>query len=297
MADKTGMSRHLMNTINQTNTFEYTYGKRDPRFKAIYQDYDWCYQKFMVEGMNHDEMAIEAGYSKRVIEKWCVEKHRITQKMRQASITLDNTQHDLMIGSLLGDGHIDKRETQPLFIVSHAANQKDYLYWKYDILKNICNKSPSFIGSKEVMFNGNPNTYIAQDAYRISTRIQDCLLWYRGLSVSETLDELNEFSLAVWILDDGSRTSSNWSLAFASFTEDEKRKAISVIKDKFNIDCYTIESDDRYLRFSAIDSRAIDEIIKSNIPNELDIVQYKIINKFISETQYLVSANNGEVAV
>ena len=27
--------------------------KNSMYFKAIYQDYDWCYQKFIIEGLNH----------------------------------------------------------------------------------------------------------------------------------------------------------------------------------------------------------------------------------------------------
>lgn len=42
--------------------------KNNPKFKAIYQDYDWCYQKFVIENKSHREMAEEANCSLRVIQ-------------------------------------------------------------------------------------------------------------------------------------------------------------------------------------------------------------------------------------
>ena len=43
-------------------------------FKADYNDYDWCYERFINRCMSTDEIAKESGYSKRVIEKWIYEK-------------------------------------------------------------------------------------------------------------------------------------------------------------------------------------------------------------------------------
>lgn len=46
----------------------------NPKFKAIYQDYDWCYERFINRDMSMQEMAKEAGCSLRVMQKWCSEK-------------------------------------------------------------------------------------------------------------------------------------------------------------------------------------------------------------------------------
>ena len=54
--------------------------KNNSNFKAIYQNYDWCYQKFIVENKSHKEMADEAGCSLRVIQKWCSEKHKLNKR-------------------------------------------------------------------------------------------------------------------------------------------------------------------------------------------------------------------------
>lgn len=250
--------------------------KNSMYFKAIYQDYDWCYQKFIIEGLNHQEMANECGATKRVVEKWCTEKHRLTQKFRQKNKQMTSIQRDLIIGSMLGDGHIDKRETQPVFIVSHAENQKDYLFWKYNIIKDFCNIPPTYHKEKEIK-HFKTGDYVAQPYYRISTRVHDCFIEIRKMDVKELVDNLNEFSFSILMLDDACRTDL-WSYCVAPYTKEEREYMIKIFKEKFNINGYIRETDDRYMFFNAIDSTKIDTIILNNIPNDIDIIEDKILN-------------------
>lgn len=293
-----GMDLKVFNNILKKENIQITHNKSSMNFKAIYQDYDWCYQKYMVEGLNHNEMAKEAGCTKRVIEKWCCEKHRITQKFRQQNKQLTQTQRDLIIGSMLGDGHIDNRETQPIFIVSHAENQKDYLFWKYEIIKDFCNIPPTYYPEKTIK-HFKSGDYEAQPYYRISSRIHDCFKEIRSMSVVELMSNLNEFSFSIHMLDDGHRSSSNWHTCVAPYTQIEKGYMIKVMKDKFGIDGYILESDDRYINFDSDDSRKIDEIILNNVPNELDIIKCKITeNKITKRANYrFVKTDKGLVGL
>lgn len=287
------MGRNALNRILNENNIKLKPNKCDANFKAIYQNYDWCYQKFMMEGLNHEEMAKKANCTKRVIEKWCTEKHRLTQKYRQIHKKLNKIQNDLLIGCMLGDGHIDKRETQPMFIISHAEDQKDYLYWKYNILKDLCNIAP-VEKPKSIRYFQNDKGYFCQKQHRFCTRIYGCLKEYRAMTYGELLEKMNEFSLSVWTLDDGYRSSSNWQLCIADYSQDEIELAIKLLKERFNINSYQ-QKDKRYINFDADSSRLLDEIILKNIPNDLDVVQNKIINNDISEPQKFIMINvNGE---
>ena len=277
----TNVDYKRLQLIAKENNIEFKIHPNDSGQNQIYHDYDWCYYMYMNKGMNHEEMAKEAGCTKRVIEKWCCERHRLTQEFRMKNKKLSEKQSDLMIGSVLGDGHIDKRETQPLFILSHAENQKEYLYWKYEIMKDFCNIEPVVYKGSKQEFNGK--MYNCQNSYRMATRIQNCFIKYREMSIIELLKELNEFSFSIWILDDGHRSRSNWSLCVARFSEEEKNCAIEIINKAFGLSAYIQNSDKRYLNFTSNDSRKLDEIIKRNIPNNLDIVKYKILEKDITK--------------
>ena len=91
-------------------------------FKAEYQNYEWCYNKIVIEGKMPKEIAKETGYSKRVIEKWACEKFKLTNRNFKKLATLTDKQVSLIIAGTLGDGHIDKRENCPIYIESHAPN-------------------------------------------------------------------------------------------------------------------------------------------------------------------------------
>lgn len=277
LSKKMKISYRVIKNIVKENDIQIQIHNHNSSYKAIYQDYDWCYQKFMIEGLNHDEMAKEGNTSKRTIEKWCTEKHHLTQKYRQKNKQLNEIQRNLIIGSLLGDGHIDKRELQPTFIVSHAEEQKDYLFWKYNILKDFCNIKPTYYENKNAKTFPNGGKYKCQPYYRLCTRVHDCLIPLRIMSVKELLDNINEMSFSIALLDDGYR-GSTWSYCIAPYMKEEKEYMINIFKTKFNINGYISDKDDRYMLFTAIDSKKIDDIILRNIPNNLDIIQYKIIN-------------------
>lgn len=277
-----GVNNNFLNNVEKIENikFEYNIESKDSNsiyFKSIYQDYDWCYKKYVIEGLNHDEMAKEANCEKRVIEKWCQEKYRLTQKFRQENKKLNDIQIYLILGSILGDGHIDKRETQPLFIVSHAENQKDYLFWKYEILKDLCNKEPSYINKSVKCFKGKE--CLTQPSYRVCTRIYDCLKPYREMNYKEIISKLNEFSLSIYLLDDGCRSKKRWQLCVAELNEEEKEFFINIVKIRFNLECTIYNYDKRYINFNSDSSRKIDKIILNNIPNNLDIIKYKILEK------------------
>jgi hypothetical protein len=245
------------------------------KFKAIYQDYDWCYQKFIIEGLNHAEMAEEADSSIRVIKKWVKEIYKLTQKYRQETKEPNNLQKEIIIGSLLGYGHIDKREKYPIFIEVHAKNQKDYLYWKYEILKDLCNISPSFKKGGKAIIKGKECNM--QPSYRLCTRVYDFLKYYRSLSNHELLDCMTELILSIWILDDASRDDKGyWDLCIAEYSQEDMNFAEEKFNG-FNLNGH-VQKDKRYYRFDAVSSRKIDKIILRNIPNDLDIIQYKILS-------------------
>ena len=254
--------------------------KHSCKYRADYQDYNWCYERYIVRGMSMEEMAKEAGCKLRTIQKWCSEKHGLNCRTKKDEFELDDLQKQLVMFSLLGDGHIDRRENQPMFIVSHAINQKDYLFWKYEILKNICNKSPSYIKSKLHSFGGDI-LYKCQEQYRICTCIVNDLIPIRAMSKSEIISRLNEFGLAIHFLDDASRNNTSWEMCYAAFTDEEKELYRRILKERFDIEVH-LRKDTRYIGFSKADSQKIDEIILRNIPNDLDIIKYKILKERVA---------------
>ena len=57
---------------------------------------------------------------------------------------LSKRQSDVVIGTLLGDGYLVKTTRGYAFRVNHGLAQKDYVDWKYSLLKNLVNSPPRF---------------------------------------------------------------------------------------------------------------------------------------------------------
>lgn len=255
----------------------------NPNFKAVYQDYDWCYERFINRGMSMQEMADEAGASLRVIQKWCQEIHNLDARSYKEHKKLTDLQKQLIMFGRLGDGHIDRRENQPMYIENHAENQKDYIYWKWLILKDICNQEPVYYPPQEHSFGGD-KTYECKAQYRICTRIVNELKPIRAMSIGDILLQLNEFGLSIHTLDDGFRSDSNWEVCLAEWSDEEVELYLDICKEKFGLDGYRMK-DQRYIKFTADSSRILDKIILRNIPNDLDIVRYKILERHITKKQ------------
>lgn len=279
--DFSGIARTYTAVSNKAGSMGLTkkYIKQNnAHFEAIYQNYNWYYDMFVERGLNHDEMAKIASCTKRVIEKWGQEKHHIDTYTRMKNKQINAQQHDLIIGSLLGDGHIDKREDFPLFIVSHAKNQKDYLYYKYEIMKDLCEMTPTeYNGKKEYSIMGSVCN--CQDFYRFNTRTYYSLKPFRDMTKIDLIRCLNEYSFSIWMLDDAHcNIKGYWELCAPLETESERKELISSLQNKFGLSTVQ-KKDNRYFRFHSEDSLKITKIILNNIPYNLDIVQDKILSK------------------
>lgn len=264
--------------------------KNNPKFKAPYQDYDWCYDKIINKNMTCSEIAKEYGYSIRVIEKWAREIHKLSNRTYRYLKHPNAKQMELMMFGTIGDGHIDKRPEQPVYIESHAEDEKDYLFWKYKIISDLCLSEPKYHPPYVKYFNGKP--YDCKSSYRMETRIIMDLDKIRKMSKFDIIKKLNEFGLSLHLLDDGSR-SDLWQICLAEWTIDEKELYIDICKNRFGLNCYP-NKDNRYVYFDADSSRKIDKIILYNIPNNLDIIYKKILNndKITKPANYIYVIHN-----
>lgn len=257
--------------IKKLNLTSETGYKTNSSFKAIYQDRDWLVSEIL-QNKNYKEIAKDANASERVIQKWMNDKYHLS--FRQL-YKLNELQRKIIIWGTLGDGHISKRETQPMYIESHAINEKDYLFWKYDKLKYMFNEEPVYYPSKIKTFSDGKK-YECQSSYRMCSKIIDDLKSIRDMSKKEKINTLDKFGLCLYLLDDGSRNDSNWELCFATFNKEEKDLFINLCRERLNLNGWTMK-DERYMIFDTSSSKKIDELMLSIFSEDMDIIQKKII--------------------
>ena len=155
--------------------------------------------------------------------------------------SLTEEQKSILIGTLLGDGTMRIKKNAHLEI-NHSFAQKALVDW-------IFSKFSSLVTTKPKWRKGNGN----REAYRFATQKLSILtpfynLFYReGKKVISDDLKLSPLSLAVWFMDDGSKSRSSIYLNTQQFTKDEQLKLIDLLRNQFDIDS-TLNKDKIYYR-------------------------------------------------
>lgn len=270
MGEKLGLGRRAFRRLMNDYDINLIFDPKARRTPKLYKDRNWLFHEVIELNKKADQIAKENGWTPRVVEKWMgvlkINNHTYKQIKK-----LSDKQKELVRFSLLGDGCIASNN---IFIVSHSIKQKDYLFWKYSLLKDLCNQEPTYYESQKKIMNGKET--VSAPCYRFNTKIIDELEEIRNEPVSSLISSLNSFGLSIWLLDDGYR-GPYWELCVASYTEDEKKLILSKLFEMGFSSAHLTNYNPRYLRFNAEDSRELDKVILTEIPNDLDIIKYKII--------------------
>lgn len=162
-------------------------------------------------------------------------------------------QMQFIAGSLLGDsgmsdGKKEKWQGNSLLSVMHCSAQKEYVFWKYRIIKNLCNSPPKPTRKNAWWFNTFQHPFF--------TNIRKN--WYPNGEKRIDLNNLkvindSDLALAVWYMDDGSLHKKKPHLATCSFTEKEHVVLSKWLKDKFDIESHMGKGEYRYLIIDSAD--------------------------------------------
>lgn len=185
------------------------------------------------------------------------------------SFTLE--QYSILIGSLLGDGSLRRQggKKNALFEVNHSYQYKDYVDWKYKVFQ-------SYVLMPPKCRRGNGKRI----AYRFTTRsipifTKFYLNFYRrGKKVIPKDITFNPLILAVWFMDDGSKSRSSYYLNTQQFDSEDQEFMIESLKRDFDIDA-RVNKDKIYsrLRVTTASSRLLEQLI---FPYILPCFRYKL---------------------
>lgn len=120
---------------------------------------------------------------------------------------MDKIQKAVMIGSILGDGFLQKTGKKNARLrLEHSLKQKDYLLWKSQILSNFFQKKPDILERTNPKF-GKTYQYIRNQSYSGLELGKFHKLFYvdsKKVIPNKISKFLNDpLSLAVWFMDDG----------------------------------------------------------------------------------------------
>lgn len=181
--------------------------------------------------------------------------------------SLTEEQHAIVIGSLLGDGSM-RCKANALLEINHCLTQQGYVDWKHQRLANLVNTPP-----KSRKGNGR------RTAYRFVTRSLPVLTPYHelfyGAGAKRVPDvELSPLALAVWFMDDGSRSRNAVYLNTQQFAVGCQRRLLKMLRKQWGIKG-SLNRDKHYHRiYIAVESvPRLAEIIR---PHLLPAFEYKL---------------------
>lgn len=157
-------------------------------------------------------------------------------------LVLSEKQRFFLIGSLLGDGNmrIPGHNINANFIIAHGGGQKDYVWWKYLLLKEWVltppkksvrryhkDKTRSLISWRFLTISHPQLTEIYQIFYQKNRKI-----------IPKDIEKLliSPFALAVWVMDDGNRNRDALFLNTQNFSLQDQNKLCRCLKNNFGLE-------------------------------------------------------------
>lgn len=266
----------------KTQQFEYkeVLGTKKSENRNIY--------KLKTEGLNslycteNHKILTQRGYVR--LDEIIIGKDQIIldrPENEKTKIKLNEDQYQLVLGSYLGDGHVRSRSNNeyPTYHVcfTHSEKQINYLRMKSSCM----NIDKEYIGisgytGKHNIYRSNMSTTFALDKF-----------------IEDSLDDMNEKSLAIWYMDDGTMNFNGVSY-YANIDLGDKsseliNKLINILVNNFNFsknDFNITEYRDKYhkISFKKEGSIKLFNIVSPYIHPDLF---YKIPKEYIPKQQYI----------
>ena len=193
-------------------------------------------------------------------------------------------QIDVIIGSLLGDARLECRSIgvrSPItvrFRVHHGLKQKDYVFWKFNILKEFVNEEP-----KEISWT-NPKRDLHEISYYFHTKSMKELgilyhYFYKNkikILPEDIFDIINPRMIAVWFMDDGSNTKESFTLNTHGFERKDQERIVNFLGDTFQINATIVKDRTKLkIRIGKYDFQRFINIVE---PYIIPSMIYKIAN-------------------
>lgn len=153
-------------------------------------------------------------------------------------------QFQLILGSLMGDARLECRSKEirakytARLRIHQSDKQKDYVFWKYENLKNLVSRGPRFTKVWH-----DPKRDKDHYSWYFHTRSNETLgyihqLFYKdGVKIlpKELLNLLEPLGLTVWYMDDGSNNGRDITLNTHCFSREEQKCLQELLLRKFGI--------------------------------------------------------------
>jgi hypothetical protein len=197
-------------------------------------------------------------------------------------IDLTDTQKDVLVGSMLGDGSLgcneENRSKNARLTIRRALKDWRYLLWEHELFEDFC----STAGLR--LFIQEPNVIQPYDSISFQTLSNPVFTeyidkWYDdNIKIVPRDLELNSMIMLIWFLDDGCITRSNsgkfnLQLSTDGFRKDDTMFLLDLLEERydcrFEAHCSNIEKQQYRIHGYGDAANAIIEEMKPFFPYEM----------------------------
>ena len=148
-------------------------------------------------------------------------------------MSLTKVQEIVLIGTILGDGYLEKNGCHYRLQVLHSLKQKDYVDWKYKVFQQITKTQPRVIGQLKATYRFRTRTNPVFDKFH-SLFYPNKVKIIPG-AIKKLL--VHPQSLAVWFMDDGKRRPDcgGFYLDTICFSVNDQKLLIEALESNFGL--------------------------------------------------------------
>lgn len=238
-------------------------------------------EKFMElynQGLNDSEIAKHFDVTNKGIQ--CFRrKLNLPSNWHTKTISMNNFQKSVFIGTILGDGCLRKpkdcKNAGGSF--GHSIKQEDYCKYKYKIFENLSGKlmyytykpdkrTGNIYSMCSFRLKNNPIfNYYYNELYKGTKRIS-----------KKILEEFDEISLAFLYMDDGNKHKNGYYISLNNFPLEDIKIFKQFLKNRFSLNC-SIHSE----KLIYIKSTSLEDFTKLIKPYVIESMRYKlhVLNK------------------
>ncbi len=190
------------------------------------------------------------------------------QARKNQKLFVSSRQEEILIGSLLGDAYITKRE-QIQF--EQSKNQKEYLFWKHQELSTISYKNVSMVKRFDKRFNKIYTSYRFWTRQYFSSWRKKYYLEKKKIIPKDI--HITPLVLAVWYMDDGCLSDHKCIIATDGFSKED-----IVFLQKLLLDNFGIKSSVKNGSKLMIKKESFKTFFSIISPYILSVLRYKIFD-------------------
>jgi hypothetical protein len=200
------------------------------------------------------------------------------------SLSLSDEQKSVIVGSILGDGtmRLGKCAQNANLKIEQGLVQKDYVIWKYQILKSFVYTEPKI--SYRYQENGEKypkSWWFRTIRHPLLTKIHN--RYYPGhgyrsrrkIVPNNIASDLNPLAIGVWLMDDGSYYRKTISISTYCFSLSNINLLIQTIEKQYQIKsrCHRDRDKGYRMYFNQEETRKLVKLVRSYI---IPSMKYKI---------------------